>query len=84
MLEVIEQVVGMLPDGRMVFLDEDPWVCTAHISGSKGAVRRNLFIPGDWVNPAGVTLCQVLPDGTMSCPCRGEVAIIRSNLASVW
>lgn len=84
LLDVIEQVIGMLSDGRLVFLDEDLWVCTAHISGVKGDVRRHFFIPRDWVNSAGLDLCQVLPDGTILCPCKGEVAVIRSGLASVW
>lgn len=68
----------------MIFLDEDLWVCTAHINGGAGSVQRYFFIPRDWVDAAGLALCQVLPDGTLLCPCRGEVAVIRSDLASLW
>ncbi|KAJ0123281.1 hypothetical protein J7T55_011746 [Diaporthe amygdali] len=84
LLEIVEQVVGLLPDGRMIFLDEDLWVCTAHINGGGDVVTRHFFIPRDWVNAAGLALCQVLPDGTLLCPCKGELAVIRSDLASLW
>lgn len=84
LLEIVEQVVGILPDGRMIYLDEDLWVCTAQINGGTDSIRRHFFIPRDWVNAAGLGLCQVLPDGTLLCPCKGEVAVIRSDLASLW
>lgn len=84
LLEIVEQVVGLLPDGRMIFLDEDLWVCTAHINGGGDVVTRHFFIPRDWVNTAGLALCQVLSDGTLLCPCKGELAVIRSDLASLW
>lgn len=83
-LEVIDQVIGILPDGRVVVLDEDVWVCTAQINGGTDTIHRHFFIPRDWVNAAGLALCQVLPDGTLLCPCKGEVAVIRSDLASLW
>jgi len=88
----IEQPVGVLRDGRLVFLDENLWVCTAQVwsayAGSapknNSPITRHFFIPRDWLNSTGEMLCRVQADGTLLCPAKGEMAIVRSDLGSEW
>lgn len=91
----IEQPVGLLRDGRLVFLDENLWVCTAQVwdrgggratttSSTGDGLTRHFFIPRDWLNSAGMTLCRIQADGALLCPSRGEMAIIRSDLGTEW
>ncbi|KAJ5758696.1 hypothetical protein N7520_005852 [Penicillium odoratum] len=77
-------VVGIIPDGRLVFLDQNLWVCTAQLNGDDSTVARHFFLPRDWVTSSGVKLCQVLQDGTFLCPSKGEVAIMKSDPISNW
>ncbi|OIW31154.1 hypothetical protein CONLIGDRAFT_653742 [Coniochaeta ligniaria NRRL 30616] len=88
----IEQPVGLLRDGRLVFLDENLWVCTAQVwdpvgrtsTGESSSLTRHFFIPRDWLNSAGMMLCRIQADGTLLCPSKGEIAIIRSDLGTEW
>ncbi|KAK9775030.1 putative GPI inositol-deacylase [Seiridium cardinale] len=83
LLEAISHPVGIIPDGRLVFLDKGLWVCTAQLN-EQASITRHFFIPHDWVTSSGAQLCQVLPDGTFLCPTKGRVAIIKSSMASQW
>lgn len=88
----IEQPVGFLEDGRLVFLDEALWVCTTRLgpSGAAGGdnagptVKRHFFVPRDWLNSAGMALCRVQPDGTFLCPSKGELAVVKGDLGTDW
>ncbi|KAI3393016.1 hypothetical protein diail_4895 [Diaporthe ilicicola] len=88
----VEQPVGFLEDGRLVFLDEALWVCTTRLAlpGTSGAdtaapvVKRHFFVPRDWLNSAGMALCRVQPDGTFLCPSKGELAVVRGDLGTDW
>ena len=92
----VEQPVGLLRDGRLVFLDENLWVCTAQAwgaddgeqanskSSNNSPVTRHFFIPRDWLNSAGMMLCRLQADGTLLCPSKGEMAVIRSDLGTEW
>ncbi|KAJ5162891.1 Eisosome protein 1 [Penicillium coprophilum] len=87
--ECIEQPVGILADGRLVFLDKALWVCTAQLwlpsaRESGTTVTRHFFIPRDWLNSAGLVLCKVQADGTFLCPSKGEMAVITSNMGTDW
>lgn len=87
--ECMEQPVGILADGRLVFLDKALWVCTAQLwlpsaRGSETVVTRHFFIPRDWLNSAGLALCKVQADGKFLCPSKGEMAVIRSNVGTDW
>ncbi|KAI0132551.1 WD40-repeat-containing domain protein [Xylariales sp. AK1849] len=81
----VEHPVGLLSDGRLVFLNQNLWVCTAQVLGEADtAVTKHFFVPRDWVNAASLKLCQVLADGSLLCPSKGELAIIKSDLGSTW
>ncbi|KUI70190.1 Vegetative incompatibility protein HET-E-1 [Cytospora mali] len=81
----IEQPVGFLEDGRLVFLDEALWVCTTRLRpGASDGVKRHFFVPRDWLNSAGLGMCRVQPDGMFLCPSKGELAVVRGNLGMDW
>jgi hypothetical protein len=52
-------------------------------AGAEGGIRGRFFIPRDWVSAEVLSLCRLLADGTVLCPRKGEVAVIRSSLG-VW
>ncbi|KAI0602218.1 WD40-repeat-containing domain protein [Biscogniauxia sp. FL1348] len=80
----IAHPIGILPNNRFVFLDRHLWVCTTHLQEMDGAVRRHFFIPHEWVTNSDLHLCQLLADGTIVCPSRGEVAMLHSDSISEW
>ncbi|KAI0205358.1 hypothetical protein F4808DRAFT_411405 [Astrocystis sublimbata] len=81
----IDRPLGILEDGRLVFVDKDLWVCTARLKPpSSSRLKRHFFLPRDWLTSAGLLLCQVQADGTLLCPRRGEMAVVRSGLGMGW
>jgi WD40 repeat protein len=77
-----ETPLGVLDDSRLVFLDQDLWVCTFKlgITYDGGALKRHYFIPRDWMSTDGLELCCMMPDGTLLCPRDDKVAVIRGSL----
>ncbi|KAH6615827.1 hypothetical protein B0J18DRAFT_290678 [Chaetomium sp. MPI-SDFR-AT-0129] len=89
--EAVAYPLGILPDGRFLFLDRQLWVCTSllpHSPGDPGllstkdaaTITRHFFIPQDWVTAEGLRCCRVLRDGTLLCPRKGEVAVLKGKL----
>lgn len=87
---IVAHAVGILPDGRLVFLDKRLWVCTAPLPLSPDTasaavdISRHFFLPHDWVTAQGLRLCRLLRDGTFLCPSKGEVAVMRGDLVRDW
>ena len=46
--------------------------------------RRHFFLPRDWVDAESLKLCRIMADGTLLCPRKGELAVVRSDLGSEW
>lgn len=80
----VSHPLGILPDGRIVFLDSNLWVCTTQLSVAAKTITRHFFIPHDWITDSGLRHCQLLRDGTILCPSKGEVAIIQNNMVVEW
>ena len=80
----VETALGILGGSRLVFLDQDSWVCTFKIGSKyyKEAPKRQYFIPRDWVTTEAMELCSMTRDGTLLCPKHDQVAVIRSSLNS--
>ena len=76
--------LAILGKDNFVFLDFSYWVCTWRLGTTSGKAQRHFFLPRDWVNTETSRLCQVLDDGTLLCPRKGEVAVINSSLGSGW
>jgi WD40 repeat protein len=81
--------IGILPDSRLVFLDRQLWVCTTALHGTTSlspsgpadtGIRRHFFLPHDWVTAQGLRLCRLLKDGTVLCPTKGQVAVVKGDL----
>ncbi|PKS13158.1 hypothetical protein jhhlp_000500 [Lomentospora prolificans] len=80
--KIAQHPVGILADGRLVFLDKSLRVCTWDLweNANDNTVTRHFFLPHDWVTSSGIQLCRVLRDGTLLCPSKGEIAIMKSDL----
>ncbi|KAI9841475.1 MAG: hypothetical protein M1830_007856, partial [Pleopsidium flavum] len=78
--------LGVLAKEKLVFLDNESWICTFRLrSGdTASAIHRHFFLPRDWLNSESLELCSVMPDGTFLCPRNGEVAVIRSGVELDW
>ncbi|KAK8872740.1 nacht and wd domain protein [Apiospora arundinis] len=86
LLAAVERPLGLLADGRLAFLDQSLWVCTAQVlpgnSSNIEQITKHFFLPRDWINAAGLKMCQILGDGSFVCPSKGELALIRSDMGS--
>lgn len=82
----INKPLGILSGPRVVFLDNESWICTWRLgSGNESTgLVRHFFIPRDWLNVEALDLCLVMDDGTFLCPRYGEVAVIGSTLGRQW
>jgi len=81
----VAHAVGILPDGRLVFLDRQLWVCTSALTPAPDVnIARHFFLPHDWVTTQDLRLCRLLRDGTVLCPTKGEVAVMRGDLVREW
>lgn len=85
-LSYVRKPLGILPGQRMVYLDNESWVCTWRLGSASESVglERHFFIPRDWLNTETLDLCLVMDDGTFLCPHYGEVAVIKSALGRQW
>ena len=86
-LDKIEVPLGILSGGRLVFLDKDLWICTWKLDSIQdiNAIKRQYFIPRDWISARYLHQCCILKDGTFLCPKGDEIAAITSTLgASEW
>ena len=85
-LSCIRKPLGILPMQRMVYLDNESWVCTGRLGSASESVglEKHFFIPRDWLNAETLDLCLVMDDGTFLCPHYGEVAVIKSALGRQW
>jgi WD40 repeat protein len=81
----IDRPLGILEDGRLIFLDKNLWVCTARLLYSpECGLKRHFFLPPDWLTSASLLLCRVQADGTLLCPSRGEMAVVKSEIGMDW
>ena len=62
------------------FPSDDPGPAEMVTQEFKPDVKRHFFIPQDWVTEEGLRMCRVLEDGTVLCPSKGEVAILKGGL----
>jgi WD40 repeat protein len=76
--------LGVFSGSRMVFLDDDLWLCTYKLRQTLDslALTRHFFVPRDWVSAECLAECCVLEDGTFLVPRDGEVAVIRSDIGT--
>ena len=47
------------------------------LDGGTAEIKRHYFFPSDWIRPASMALCTVMADGTVLCPRKGDVAVVK-------
>ena len=74
--------LGILPEGMLVFLDKDLWVCSLKLDWVRqpDALKRHYFLPREWAGAESLEQCCMLQDGTILWPVDGEVAVLSSRL----
>ncbi|KAK4041144.1 hypothetical protein C8A01DRAFT_34876 [Parachaetomium inaequale] len=68
--------------GHVVFLDHDYCFCTWDLREGAPSLtlKRHLYLPKDWLDPAMVGLCVVSEHGTLLCPRNGEIGVIQGAI----
>lgn len=84
LVDAVEYVLGVLPGERLVFVDKGLWVCSASLADRRHSISRHFFIPHDWITDTGLLLCRVLQDGTILCPTKGRISVMKSDLVPNW
>lgn len=92
LVSCIEIPLAFLSRDRLVFLDHNFWLCSwrlplpsknksrrpsGTLDGSTAEIKRHYFLPSDWISPDSVALCTVMADGTLLCPRKGDVAVVK-------
>ncbi|KAI0436723.1 hypothetical protein F4803DRAFT_207941 [Xylaria telfairii] len=77
--------LGIIPGGRLVFIDRDLWVCSyplgKNFQSTTGAIyNRFYFIPRNWVTKDSLEQCALAEDGTLFWPKGDRVVLIECNL----
>ena len=75
----VKRLVGTYKD-RIMFLDQDYWICTWRIEAGLEDVRRHFFLPKDWLNPSTLQIAIVNNQGTFLCPKHGDVGVVRGGM----
>lgn len=78
----IETPLGILSKDRLVFLDQDYWMCTWRISEDSNIVapKKHFFLPKDWINAEALSICLLTASGAFLYPRNGEIAVIECGL----
>jgi WD40 repeat protein len=71
-----QRLLGCYRD-RIVFLDQQNWLCTWDVDWPTEDFKRHFFLPRDWLNTSALQLVSLSKQGTLLCPRNGEVAIVR-------
>jgi hypothetical protein len=72
----VQRLLGCYRD-RIVFLDQQNWLCTWDVDWPMDEFKRHFFLPKDWLNISALQLVSLNRRGTLLCPRNGEVAIVR-------
>ena len=76
--------LGILPDGRFVFLNSDNYVCTAHVQDPSGTITFHFFIPYELFGTYDDRVdARLLQDGTIVFPTWTQgVGVIKGGIPS--
>lgn len=62
---------------RIVFLDQDSYLCTLDPTEGVSSLRQHFYLPMDWLGGWGQEMCLVTKQGMILCPTVAGVAIIQ-------
>ncbi|KAI1190713.1 hypothetical protein F5B17DRAFT_37040 [Nemania serpens] len=77
--------LGILPGRRLVFIDQDLWVCSYPLGKNFHSVtgalyNRFYFLPRNWVSKESLEQCVLADDGTLFWPKGDRVVLIECSL----
>ncbi|KAL8907648.1 MAG: hypothetical protein Q9207_001300 [Kuettlingeria erythrocarpa] len=75
----VARLIGSYQD-RIIFLDQQCWICTWAIDTDCSKYKRHFFLPRDWLSPSTLQLAVLNSHGTFLCPKNGEVAIVKNGV----
>jgi WD40 repeat protein len=75
----VSKLVGSYQN-RLVFFNQQHWLCTWEVGTAVESHKRHLFLPKDWVGSETLRLNALSDRGTLLCPRNGEVAIIKNGI----
>ena len=75
----IKRLIGTYED-RIIFLDHDYWLCTWMIDAGIEDVKRQFFLPKDWLNHESLQMATINAHGSFFCPRHGDVAVVRNGI----
>ncbi|KAL8668337.1 MAG: hypothetical protein Q9168_007032 [Polycauliona sp. 1 TL-2023] len=75
----VARLIGSYQD-RIIFLDQQYWICTWAIDTDLSNRKRHFFLPRDWLSPSTLQLAVLNSHGTFLCPKNGEVAIVKNGV----
>lgn len=86
LLDQIERPLNILMSDRLVFVDRSLWVCSWAMSSGddSSSIKHKFFIPRDWITLGSLSLLHLTESGTILCPRRGDLAIIKTSLDTEW
>jgi len=77
---------GILPDGHLVFLDRQCWVCTVpllplpvycpSLPTNDAKIKRHFFLPNTWVGENNLEGCRLLRDGRLLLPIKNDFVLL--------
>ncbi|KJK75176.1 hypothetical protein H634G_09522 [Metarhizium anisopliae BRIP 53293] len=84
--QMVEMPLNVLPNGKLVFIDQSFRVCSWHIGPTSRAdnVQRYFFIPRDWLPLQSLGLLQITSTGAILCPRKGGVSVIHSSIGAAF
>lgn len=85
-LDQIERPLNILMSDCLVFVDRSLWVCSWDMASGddSSSIKRKFFIPRDWITLDSLSLLHLTESGTILCPRRGDLAIIKTCLRTDW
>ncbi|KAL8881152.1 MAG: hypothetical protein Q9198_001587 [Flavoplaca austrocitrina] len=75
----VARLIGSYQD-RIIFLDQQCWICTWAIDTDFSKCKRHFFLPRDWLSSSTLQLAVMNSHGTFLCPKNGEVAIVKNGV----
>lgn len=84
--QMVEMPLNVLPNSKLVFIDQSFRVCSWHIGPTSRAdnVQRYFFIPRDWLPLQSLGLLQITSTGAILCPRKGGVSVIHSSIGAAF
>ncbi|KAH7323208.1 hypothetical protein B0I35DRAFT_427309 [Stachybotrys elegans] len=84
--DIVEMPLNILLNRKLIFVDQYFWVCSWSLRSTSGAdaIHRHFPLPKDWVPLQSLDMLHVTESGGILCPRKGGLAIIRSNIASMY